>query len=139
MVLASIQDISNLLLLAQDVGLIPRIENADEFARNNRILLLKHQETGIPVDISLGVLPLEIEAVERSQIYTVGTLKLRLPSPEDLIIFKAVAHRPKDIIDIQAIVENYPDLDRDRIRTWVKEFAKTLDMPELWDDIDALI
>lgn len=139
MVLASIQDISNLLLLAQDVGLIPRIENADEFARNNRVLLLKHQETGIPVDISLGVLPLEIEAVERSQIYTVGTLKLRLPSPEDLIIFKAVAHRPKDIIDIQAIVENYPDLDRDRIRTWVKEFAKTLDMPELWDDIDALI
>ena len=52
------------------MDLIPRIENADEFARNNRVLLLKHQETGIPVDISLGVLPLEIEAVERSQIYT---------------------------------------------------------------------
>jgi hypothetical protein len=85
------------------------------------------------------VLPLEIEAVERSQVYEVGNLKLRLPSPEDLIIFKAVAHRPKGIIDIQAVVENNPNLDRDRIRMWVKEFAKTLDMPELWDDLDGLI
>jgi hypothetical protein len=107
MVLASIQDIPNLLLLAQEVGLTARIEDADEFARNSRVLLLEHQESGIPVDISLGVLPLEIEAVERSQIYEVGTLRLRLPSPEDLIIFKAVAHRPKDLLDIQAIVENY--------------------------------
>jgi hypothetical protein len=62
-----------------------------------------------------------------------------LPSPEDLIIFKAVAHRPKDLVDIQAIVENYSNLDRDRIRMWVKEFAEVLDMPELWDDIDELI
>ena len=139
MVLASIQDIPNLLLLAQEVGLTARIEDADEFARNSRVLLLEHQQSGIPVDISLGVLPLEIEAVERSQIYEVGTLRLRLPSPEDLIIFKAVAHRPKDIVDIQAIIENYSNLDRDRIRMWVKEFAEILDIPELWDDIEELI
>lgn len=139
MVLASIQDIPNLLLLAQEVGLTARIEDADEFARNSRVLLLEHQQSGIPVDISLGVLPLEIEAVERSQIYEVGTIRLRLPSPEDLIIFKAVAHRPKDLVDIQAIVENYSNLDRDRIRMWVKEFAEILDIPELWDDIEELI
>ena len=139
MVLASIQDIPNLLLLAQEVGLTARIEDADEFARNSRVLLLEHQQSGIPVDISLGVLPLEIEAVERSQIYEVGPLRLRLPSPEDLIIFKAVAHRPKDIVDIQAIIENYSNLDRDRIRMWVKEFAEILDIPELWDDIEELI
>lgn len=139
MVLASIREIPNLLLLAQEVGLTARIEDAEEFARNSRVLLLEHQESGIPVDISLGVLPLEIEAVERSQIYEVGTLRLRLPSPEDLIIFKAVAHRPKDLVDIQAIVENYSNLDRDRIRMWVKEFAEVLDMPELLDDIDELI
>lgn len=63
--------------------------------------------------------------------------KPRLPTPEDLIIQKAVAHRPKDLLDIQAIIERHPELDRERIRYWVCEFAKLLEMPELWEDIAA--
>ena len=54
-----------------------------------------------------------------------------------MIIFKAVAHRPKDLLDIQAIVVSHPDLDRERIKYWVGEFVKVLEMPELWDDIVA--
>jgi hypothetical protein len=38
-------------------------------------------------------------------------------------------------MDIQALVESHPDLDRERVRRWVREFAQALDMPELWDDI----
>lgn len=135
MVLVSVQDLSRLLTYAQQEGLIPRIENAEEFARRNRVLLLVHRETGLPVDISLGALPFEIETVQRSQVHKVGSLKLRLPTPEDLIIFKAVAHRPQDLLDIQAIIDNYPNLDQDRIRIWVQSFAEALDIPELWEDI----
>lgn len=135
MVLVSTQDLSRLLALAQQEGLLPRIRDAEEFARKNRVLLLTHQETGIPVDISLGMLPFEVEAVERSQLHRVGRLRLRLPSPEDLIIFKAVAHRPQDLLDIQAILESQPRLDGERVRRWVLEFAEALEMPELWLDI----
>ena len=135
MVLVPVQDLSRLLTYAQQEGLVPRIESAQKFARRNRVLLLVHQETGIPVDISLGALPFEIEAVERSQVRKVGSLKVRLPTPEDLIIFKAVAHRPQDLLDIQAIIDNYPNLDQDRIQIWVQSFAKALDIPELWEDI----
>ena len=134
-VLVSVQDLSRLLTYALEEGLVPRMENAEEFARRNRVLLLVHQETGIPVDISLGALPFEIEAVQRSQVHKVGSLKVRLPTPEDLIIFKAVAHRPQDLLDIQAIVDNYPNLDQDRIQIWVQSFAEALDIPELWGDI----
>lgn len=135
MVVVPVQDLSRLLSHAQQEGLAPRIQDAEEFARRNRVLLLVHQETGIPVDISLGALPFEIEAVERSQVYQVGTLKLRLPTPEDLIVFKAVAHRPQDLLDIRAIIDNYPNLDQDRIQFWVQSFAGVLDIPELWEDI----
>jgi hypothetical protein len=79
--------------------------------------------------------PAYVEAVERSTVYQAGSLSIRLPTPEDLIIFKAVAHRPKDLLDIREIIESHPDLDRERIRHWVREFAQALDMPELWDDI----
>ena len=73
--------------------------------------------------------------MERSVVYQVGPLNIRLPTPEDLIIFKAVAHRPKDLLDIQAIITSHPNLDRERIKYWVGEFVKVLEMPELWNDI----
>jgi hypothetical protein len=58
-----------------------------------------------------------------------------LLSKEDLLILKAVAHRPKDLIDIQEIVLSHPGLDVERIEQWVRKFADALEMPEIWDDI----
>jgi len=54
---------------------------------------------------------------------------------EGLIILKAVAHRFQDLLDIQALIEANPNLDRERIQSWVLQFAEALDMPELWTDI----
>jgi hypothetical protein len=133
-ILLSPENVPLLIEIAREEGMSPRLENADEFARRHHILLLRHVETGIPIDISLGMLPVEVEAVERSIEYPLGELIIRLPTPEDLIILKAVAHRPKDLADIQAVIDNHPDLDRARIKYWVKEFADTLEMPEIWDD-----
>ena len=136
-ILLSVEDLPHLIAAAAQEGLEPRITDAEAFAHRHRVLLLRHQESGVNVDISLGMLPFEVEAVERGVIYHVGSLAIRLPTPEDLIIFKAVAHRPKDLLDIQAIVESHPNLDRERIEHWVREFAQALEMPELWDDIAA--
>ncbi len=135
MILLSIEDLPRLMEVAAQEGLVPRIANAQDFARRHRVLLLRHQESGINVNISLGLLPFEVEAVERSTVHQIGSLAIRLPTPEDLIIFKAVAHRPKDLLDIQALVESHPDLDRRRIERWVCEFARLLEMPEVWNDI----
>ena len=76
--------------------------------------------------------------VARSKVYDAGILSVRLPSPEDLIIMKAVAHRPKDLIDIQTVIDSHPDLDIDRIRHWVTSFADVLETPSLWTDIEDM-
>jgi predicted nucleotidyltransferase len=80
-----------------------------------------------------------MEMVERGREVTLGSLQLRLPTPEDLIIMKAVAYRPKDLADIQAIAASHPDLDKDRIRFWVEQFAEALDFPNLWNEINKLL
>ena len=133
--LVSTDDLPRLVQAAALEGLAPRIADAEAFARRNRVLLLRHQDTGIDVDVSLGMLPFEVEAVERSVLYSLGDVSVRLPTPEDLIVFKAVAHRPRDLLDIQAIIASHPGLDRARIQDWLRQFAQALDMPELWDDI----
>jgi hypothetical protein len=135
MLLLSVGDLPHLIEAAKQEGFELRLPDAEAFARQNRVLLLRHQASGINLDISLGMLPFEAEAVERSTTYQAGTLVIRLPTPEDLIIFKAIAHRPKDLLDVQTIIQSHPDLDRKRIKHWVREFAQALDMPELWEDI----
>lgn len=77
--------------------------------------------------------------VERSQNLKVGSLYLRLPTPEDLIILKAVAHRPHDLTDIQAIAASNPDLDRERVQFWVEQFGTDLELPDLWKNISHLL
>lgn len=137
MILLSVDDLPRLMRAAAEEGLEPRIPHVEDFAGRHRVLLLQHQDSGIHADISLGMLPFEIEAVDRSVIHCVGPLAIRLPTPEDLIVFKAVAHRSQDLLDIQAIIASHPDLDRERIKYWICEFVKVLEMPELWDDIAA--
>jgi hypothetical protein len=139
MFLLSTRDIPKLLEAAKNENIEPRIQNADVFARKNRILLLQHIPTETNIDVSLGIMPFEEEIVNRSVVQSTPTLSLRLPSPEDLIIMKAVAHRPKDLEDIRTIVDKNPKLDIHRIEKWVKQFAEVLEMPSLWDDIEDML
>lgn len=117
MVLLSVKELPHFLTVAQKEGVEPRISNAEGFARQNRVLLLRHTPTQTDIDVSLGILPFEQEVVERSLVHKVDeSLQIRLPTPEDLIIMKAIAHRPKDLLDIQGIIQNHPKLDQQRIQ-----------------------
>ena len=138
MFFASIEDIPRILKMAQREGIEPRTDRVMEFAQKSRVLLLRHSLSGANIDISLGVLPFEEEVVARSKVYDVGVLSVRLPTPEDLIIMKAVAHRPKDLIDIQTVIDSHPDLDVNRIKKWVKSIAEVLETPDLWTDIEKM-
>ena len=131
-------NVAQLVEHAATIGLVPRTSDPVGFAEETRVLPLQHVATQINVDISFGVLPFEEEAVERSALYQTEDFTIRLPSIEDLIILKAVAHRPKDLIDVESLLQTHPNRDDARINRWVKEFADFLEAPELWDDYNAL-
>jgi hypothetical protein len=137
--LLSTHEIPQFLEFARMEDIVPRMQNAEEFATKNRVLLLKHQPTETDIDISLGILPFEEEMVERGSIKSVANLSIRLPTPEDLIIMKAIAHRPKDLEDIRTVADKHPGLDVRRIKNWVNAFADALEQPELWKQIEPFL
>ena len=140
MFLLSIQDIPRFLEEAKQEGIEPRIENAADFAKKNRIFLLRHTITNTNIDISLGVLPFEEEVIQRSSVQEFDdSLQVRLPTAEDLIIMKAIARRPKDLEDIRTLAVKYADLDFDRMEFWIKNFAELLETPELWGQIEKIL
>jgi hypothetical protein len=85
------------------------------------------------------MLPFEEEMVERASIKVFANLSACLPTPEDLIIMKAIAHRPKDYEDIRTIVDKHPNLDHRRIENWVTSFAEVLELPDLWNEIKQIL
>lgn len=140
MFLLSIKDVPYFLEQAKLEGIVSRAENNTDFVKRSRVLLLKHSDTDTDIDISLGVLPFEEEVVERSSLQEIDdALSIRLPTPEDLLIMKAIAHRPKDLEDIRTLVIKYPNLDIKRIKRWVTDFAEILEMPDLWKLIESIL
>lgn len=138
-ILLDLDDLPTLLVEASKLGIEPRIDDAAGFARRSHVLLLRHSASKIDIDLSLGLLPFEVEMVERSQLLEINAKRIRLPTPEDLIIMKAVAGRPKDLEDIRAIATTHPNLDRERIHSWLDQFAEALEKPGLWQEIEELL
>ncbi|HLG14236.1 MAG TPA: nucleotidyl transferase AbiEii/AbiGii toxin family protein [Blastocatellia bacterium] len=112
-----------------------RVSDPMAFARISRMLLLEHESSSVKIDLSFGALPFEREMIDRATTVVVGDLSVRVATPEDLIITKAVANRPKDLADVELILNIRQTVDLSRIRYWVREFANVLEMPEIEDNL----
>ena len=119
-------------------GFSGRIPDVLEFARASRMLLMQHDASGIPLDISLGALDFEVETIRRAVSIKLGRLNVPVAGPEDLIIMKAVAGRLQDLADIDNVLEAHLHLDVQRIRATLGEFAEILDRPEIVENFAPL-
>lgn len=117
----------------------PRIDQPLVFAERTRVLLLRHAASQIDIDIILAALPFEREAVAAGQLMKLDQFEIRLPRIEDLMIMKAIAHRPRDLIDLEGLLHAQPTADVERVRRWVREFAIAATLPALIADLDNLI
>jgi hypothetical protein len=120
-------------------GFFPRFADSLTFARKSRVLLVQHKFSGIDVDITFGTLPFEKEAIKRAVWLDIKKVHLPLPEPEDLIIMKAIAHRPIDMADIESILDIHSKLNLRRVRRWVKEFSRAIEAPEILIDLEKIL
>ena len=130
---------SGFLNVGKQFGFFPRHPDPIAFAEKKHMILVHHKPSGVDIDISIGMLPFELEVIKNIKWTKISSVKIPLPAPEDLIIMKAVAHRQRDLIDIEAILDAHPKLNLKRIRKWVKEFSYVLEMPEILKDIEKML
>jgi len=116
-----------------------RIADPLGFAHQSRVLLLRHEPSSIDLDVSLGGLLFEEEAVDRGSRIEIDGVQVPLVSAPDLLVMKAVAHRPRDLADIEAVLDRNPDLDLGRAKDWIREFSAALDRPEIFEDFQAIV
>jgi len=117
-----------------DAGVVARIEDALAFAAESQVLLLRHAETGVDVDVSVAWMPFELEAMVAAGPVKVGGVTLQVAQPEDLVIYKAIAWRPQDQQDVERLlVLHGARMDLARIRRHVRELGEAMEQDRLHD------
>jgi uncharacterized nucleotidyltransferase DUF6036 len=112
-------------------GIHPRIPDAEAFAAANHVFLATHSTSGTPVDLSFAWLPFEESALARAEAVDYAGVAIRVARPQDLVIYKLVAARPRDIDDAEALLVLYgTSMDLGLVKTVVGEYATLLDDEE---------
>ena len=119
--------------------IVPRIADAEAFASERLVLLLRHEPTGVDLDLSFGWTRFEHEALEARSDATYGSVVAPMARAEDLVIFKAMAARPKDIEDATSLMLMYKEIDVDRVRRHLAELAELADESSLMSGLEEVI
>jgi hypothetical protein len=138
LVLAEESRWASLLEAGSTFGFRPRIDDPIAFARQSHVLIVRHEPTSVDVDLIIGALPFERETVAQARRITISGVQISLPTVERLLVMKAIARRPRDIADIESLLDANPRMNRRFVRRWVKAFAAALDAPDIAEDLEAL-
>jgi len=123
---------------AREFGLELRSPDSLELAKRTRVLGLVHVDSGVRVDVWLGMFPFEIRAVERARPIVIRGKEVAVSVPEDLIVLKAFAGRLHDLADIETILTACPELDREDVERSLRRLAQDLESPEVWESVRDL-
>ncbi|HSP93586.1 MAG TPA: nucleotidyl transferase AbiEii/AbiGii toxin family protein [Thermoanaerobaculia bacterium] len=104
-----------------------RVRDIGDFVKKTRVFPFVHRHSRIPLDIVLAGPGLEEEFLKRALPVEVGGAVVPVISPEDLIVTKLLAGRPKDIEDVRGILrERARRLDVKRIRRTLRLLGKAI-------------
>ena len=95
--------------------------------RDIDITLGVEPSSGVRVDLVFSFTPYESAAIGRSRAIEIGGKPVRYAGPEDLVVHKMLAGRPRDLEDVRSILVRQPALDRPFIRTQLADFDSALD------------
>ncbi len=115
-----------------------RIRDVEGFVEQTRVLPFVHQPTQLPVDVVLAGPGLEELFLERARLVEMGGIEIPVIAPEDLIVTKILAGRPKDLEDVRGILrERRTTLAVDQIRATLELLEQALGQSDLLPVFEA--
>jgi hypothetical protein len=120
-------------------GFALRVDDPD-FVRRTRVMPFVHRATAMPLDVVLAGSGLEEEFLDRARAVDVGGATVPLIDPEDLIIAKVLAGRPKDVEDALKLWRIHGrGLDADRIRRTLRLLEQALAQSDLLQVFESIV
>lgn len=130
--------LDDLLDVIRDLNLKPLPEELRSFVMETMVLPALEESTGIRVDFIFSFTPYETEAIKRAKKIVVLDQEIHFASPEDLIIHKIFAGRPRDMEDAQSVLLKNPGMDLQYIEKWLMEFDKASGKQEFYEAFNKI-
>ena len=112
------------------------VDSPAAFIAETRVLPAE-TSSGVRVDLLFGMLPFE-RAIDRARDVLLAGKRVRVCTPEDLILMKIVSDRERDVADARAIVQRrLRELDRNYLEPRISELSSLLDRPDIlarWEE-----
>ena len=118
----NIDRLDDLLSIVNGLSLDPIPENVPSFVQKTMVLPALERNTGIRVDFIFSFTPYEMQAIGRAKRVVLAGQEVCFASPEDLILHKIFAGRPRDLEDVRILILKNPGIDVPYIRRWLREF-----------------
>ena len=131
--------LSDLLIVAKTAGLTVLPENPQTFVEKTLVLPCADESCGIRVDLIFSFSPYERAAIQRARNVSMDGQDIAFASPEDVLIHKMVAGRPRDLEDVKSILIRNAELDLELIRRWLREFEQAMEGRTLLRDFEELL
>jgi len=135
----NVDHLDQLLKAVQEIPLKPLPEDIVSFVRQTMVLPTLDEQTSIRVDFIFAFTPYETGAIKRAKKVKIEGQEINFASPEDLIIHKIFAGRPRDIEDVRIVLLKNPDIDMQYIRGWLKEFDESSDEGEFLKTFKGIV
>ncbi|GAB4412006.1 MAG: hypothetical protein OHK0032_08030 [Thermodesulfovibrionales bacterium] len=116
-----------ILKLIREIPLKPLPADIYDFVKTTMVLPCLHEDTGIRVDLIFSFSAYESNAISRARRIPISGREVSFASPEDVIIHKIFAGRPRDLEDVKTILLKNPGLDIKYIEGWLMEFDNSLE------------
>lgn len=125
---ADIDRLSEVVAAVERLGLRPLV-SPTEFVAETMVLPCEDAVSGVRVDLVFSNTAYEREAMGRTRSMPIEGVQVRFASPEDLVILKVIAGRPRDLEDVRGVLAKQPKLDRELVRRWLRRYQEQLAMP----------
>jgi hypothetical protein len=97
-----------------------------DFVRETFVLPAEDPATGVRVDFIFSTTPYEAQAIRRAERLSIGGGSVPFATPEDLILHKLFAGRPRDLEDVRGVLRRKgPQIDWAYLMRWARELATT--------------
>ncbi len=107
--MCSLDEALDLVTSLRPTGFSTLLDNYEEVARSAMLIPLVDHDSGIQLDLAIGLSGYEKEIVERADPIMIGDSEIFVATAEDVLVLKILAGRPQDIQDVIGIVEVQSD------------------------------
>lgn len=111
-----------------------RVSSPEDFVDQTNVLPLRDRVNSVDVDLLFSFIDFERNAIQRAETVNLDGQPVQIVTAEDLIVYKIIAGRPRDLEDAKSILDRKrSSLDTETIDKNLRQLSDLMDRNDIFD------